>query len=68
MVIVISEFGIKIKNISAGTLYDVNLGTRDYFSYTEAMLNNSLFSAFLIKNGLEPIDWQIENKQQEQGA
>ena len=23
---------------------------------------------FLIKNGLEPIDWQIENKQQEQGA
>ena len=52
MVIVISEFGIKIKNISAGTLYDVNLGTRDYFSYTEAMLNNSLFSAFLIKNGL----------------
>lgn len=52
MVIIISEFGIKIKNISAGTLYDVNLGTRDYFSYTEAMLNNSLFSAFLIKNGL----------------
>ena len=50
--IIISEFGIKIKNISAGTLYDVNLGTRDYFSYTEAMLNNSLFSAFLIKNGL----------------
>lgn len=52
MVIIISEFGIKIKNISAGTLYDVNLRTRDYFSYTEAMLNNSLFSAFLIKNGL----------------
>lgn len=52
VVIIISEFGIKIKNISAGTLYDVNLGTRDYFSYTEAMLNNSLFSAFLIKNGL----------------
>lgn len=52
MVIIISEFGIKIKNISAGTLYDVNLGTRDYFSYTEAMLNNSLFSAFLVKNGL----------------
>lgn len=48
----ISEFGIKIKNISAGTLYDVNLGTRDYFSYTEAMLNNSLFSAFLQKHGL----------------
>lgn len=48
----ISEFGIKIKNISAGMLYDVNLGTRDYFTYTDAMLNNSLFSSFLQKNGM----------------
>ena len=48
----ISEFGIKIKNISAGMLYDVNLGIRDYFTYTDAMLNNSLFSYFLQKNGL----------------
>ena len=47
-----SEYGIKIKNISAGMLYDVNLGTRDYFTYTDAMFNNSLFSFFLQKNGL----------------
>lgn len=47
-----SEFGIKIKNIKAGMLYDVNLGTRDYFTYTDAMLNNSLFSFFLQGNGL----------------
>lgn len=47
-----SEFGIKIKNISAGMLYDVNLGTRDYFTYTDAMFNNSLFSFFLQKHGL----------------
>ena len=33
-------------------LYDVNLGTRDYFTYTDAMLNNSLFSYFLKRNGL----------------
>ena len=33
-------------------LYDVNLGIRDYFTYTDAMLNNSLFSYFLKKNGL----------------
>lgn len=33
-------------------LYDVNLGIRDYFTYTDAMLNNSLFSFFLQKNGL----------------
>lgn len=50
--IYISQYGIKIKNISAGMLYDVNLGTRDYFTYTDAMLNNSLFSYFLKRNGL----------------
>lgn len=33
-------------------LYDVNIGVRDYFTYTDAMLNNSLFSYFLKKNGL----------------
>ena len=48
----ISEYGIKIKNISAGMLYDVNLGIRDYFTYTDAMLNNSLFSFYLQRNGL----------------
>ena len=34
-------------------LYDVNLGIRDYFTYTEAMLNNSLFSNYLKKIGLD---------------
>jgi len=48
----VSKYGIKIKNISAGMLYDVNLGIRDYFTYTGAMLNNSLFSLFLQKNGM----------------
>ena len=33
-------------------LYDVNLGIRDYFTYTDAMFNNSLFSFFLQKHGL----------------
>ena len=33
-------------------LYDVNLGIRDYFTYTDAMLNNSLFSFYLQNNGL----------------
>ena len=33
-------------------LYDVNLGIRDYFTYTDAMLNNSLFSYYLQRNGL----------------
>ena len=33
-------------------LYDVNLGTRDYFTYTDAMLSNSLFSFYLQRNEL----------------
>ena len=47
-----SEFGIKIKKISAGILYDVNLGVRDSFPYKDAMLTNSLFLSFIRKNGL----------------
>lgn len=33
-------------------IYDVNIGIRDYFTYTDAMLSNSLFSNYLKKNGL----------------
>lgn len=48
-----SRYRIKIKNIQAATLYEYNLGVRDYFSYTPAMLANSLFSYFLQDNGLK---------------
>lgn len=34
-------------------LYDVNLGIRDYFTYTDAMLNNSLFSDYLKSIGMK---------------
>lgn len=47
-----SEYGIKIKNIKAGTLYGYNQGLRDRYDYTDAVLNNSLFSLFLMKNKL----------------
>ena len=47
-----SQYGIKIKNIHAGMIYDVNLGIRDYFTCKDAMLNNSLFNFFLQKNGM----------------
>lgn len=45
--------GLKIRNISASTLYDVNLGIRDYYNYKNAMFNNSLFSLFLRRNGMK---------------
>lgn len=47
-----SEYGIKIKNFEAGSLYGYNLGVRDRLDSTDAMLTNSLFSDFLKENGL----------------
>jgi len=47
-----SEYGLKIKNFEAGSLYGYNLGIRDRLDSTDAMLSNSLFSDFLKENGL----------------
>lgn len=47
-----SEFGLKIKNIKAGTLFGYNQGVRDRYDYTEAMFSNSLFSKFIRNNGM----------------
>lgn len=51
--IVISEFGIKIKNIEASTLLEYNNGVRDHYEYKDAMFTNSLFSDFLKEHGLK---------------
>ena len=47
-----SEFGYKINNYEAGSIYGVMLGMRDKYDYTEAMLTNSLFTDFLLENGM----------------
>lgn len=47
-----SEYGIKIKNYEAGSIYEYNLGVRNVYDYTNAMLSNSLFSDFIKENGL----------------
>ena len=47
-----SEYGLKIKNFEAGSLYGYNLGIRDRLDSTDAMFTNSLFSDFLKENGL----------------
>ena len=49
----ISEFGLKIKNIEASTLYEYNIGIRDHYEYKDAMFTNSLFSDFIRENGLK---------------
>ena len=48
-----SEFGIKIKNIEAATLYEYNKGLRDRYDYKDAMFVNSLFKDFICENKLK---------------
>lgn len=48
-----NKYGVRIKNFSAGQLYEYNLGARDYLPYTNAMLTNSIFLDFLLENGLK---------------
>ena len=47
-----SEYGLKIKNYEAGSIYEYSIGARDYYETKDAMLTNSLFLDFLIENGL----------------
>ena len=47
-----SEFGLKIKNIKAGTLFGNNQGVRERFDFTDAMFSNSLFSDWIKEHGL----------------
>lgn len=54
-----SKYGIKIKNFEAGSLYGYNIGVRNNLDYTNAMLTNSLFSYFLLENGLSV--WKNES-------
>lgn len=51
--VAISEYGLKIKNIEASTLFEYNIGVRDHYEYKDAMFTNSLFKDFLEENGLE---------------
>lgn len=44
----IGEYGIKIKNIEASTVFEFNNGVRDHFEYTDAMFVNSIFKDYLV--------------------
>ena len=47
------EYGYKIKNYQAGSIYGVELGIRNKYDETDAMLTNSLFLDFLKENDLD---------------
>ena len=48
-----SKYGLKIKNIEAGSLYGYNIGARENYDTTNAMFTNSLFSDFIKSHGLK---------------
>jgi hypothetical protein len=48
----LSEYGVKIANFQAGSIWDTNLGVREKYHTTPAMLTNSLFLDYLQNNGL----------------
>lgn len=47
------KYGLKIKNYSAGSIYEYSLGVRSHYDYTSAMLTNSLFLDFLYEIGID---------------
>ena len=48
-----SEYGIKILNYTAGSIFEVSQGVRFKYDTTPAMLTNSLFKDFICANGLK---------------
>lgn len=48
-----SEYGLKIKNYQAGSIYEVNTGVRNNYDCKDAMFTNSLFSDYMKAHGLD---------------
>ena len=48
----IGQYGWKIKNYKAATIMGKNMGVRDKYDYTDAVLHHSLFTRWLRKNGM----------------
>ena len=48
-----SEFGLRINNFAAGSIMEKNIGVRDRYDITEAMLINSLFKDYMVTHGLD---------------
>ena len=47
-----SEYGVKIRNYQAGSIFEYNNGVREAYDFKDAMLTNSLFSYFLRDHGM----------------
>ena len=51
--ITIGQYGWKIRNYKAATVYGKNIGIRDKYDYTDAVLHHSLFTKFLKSHGMK---------------
>ena len=49
----VSEYGVRIRNYQAGSIYSVMQGVRERYDTADAMLTNSLFLDFLKQNGIK---------------
>lgn len=47
-----SKYGLRIKNIQSGSLFEVNNGVRDVLDCKTAMLTNSLFNDYMKAHGM----------------
>lgn len=47
------KYGLRIKNLAAGSIYGVNQGVREHYDYTNAALTNSLFLDYMISIGMD---------------
>lgn len=47
------QYGYKIRNFKAATVLAYNMGLRDHYDYTGAMLHHSLFTRFLESAGMK---------------
>ena len=45
------KYGLKIKNYIAGSIYEYDLGVREHYDSTKAMLTNSLLLDYLLEIG-----------------
>lgn len=49
----LGKYGIRIKNYHAGSIFSYDLGIREEYDCTDVILTNSLFTEYMLENGLE---------------
>ena len=48
----LGKYGIRIKNYHAGSIFSYDLGIREEYDCTDVILTNSLFTEYMLENGV----------------